>query len=903
LKNLIISAINWIKTWDLMAILYSLLASIIFALALKWTGFFRWLYQRYIYRRALGSYRKQLSKKCSSLIVIGRRHGFAMKDVFIELDLAQSDLMDSSDESIIRPQKSFVLVGAPGAGKTTMCKKFILDRVANPTSPMPFFIQLREYDKSSSIEEFIIDQLKTHELPAPEVFLRDQLRNPRALCVLDGLDEVRPNTRDAICENINQFYKRFFVGDDCGDLIVTCRKEAYRHIPLDIPTIREVRPFTDEQIMRSAKNWPLGYPNGKNEESFWRDLISSPRILELARSPLLLMGGLMQYTESNLGIPEDRVEYLARIGKWLVSDWAIAQGHPTDPYRSVYSRLLTKLAFEIHKSQRAECSFDEATDMIETWLPLYGYPRTEARNVLDSIMTKTGILVRDVPGYVIFAQFGLQEYYASIDAIDQLGVKEFVTQTPRNWWREIILLAIAQEKEPGPLLMALFEEDSLLAAAGVAECPTPAIAFQEMAIKACLEGVDQCNEAARSPAVSLLRKVKAQQEECFVSELEKRLIGVSNISTIVGLILAAADTPVATSVLMRHPVVWETCLKTAGFLSNSLERLILVLITDGDEQQSKHAAELIAPRLSADMFRELSELLPSLSSARAEHLATLLLKHIERDIKDIFSFHKEGVLHSVSKCVPYILDLDKFFSQKSQLFSNYRTGSKLIPSSICLSQQNRKADRNRIYRMLTNSLLWTSNQKGLLCLIASSTILIGAACHSSICHFYLLISCVCYLLGVRMTSFAPPWEFMPSMTNITIAGILIPVVIFFSGSQFILTFGAQLGFPIETKNFFKNDIILSIMYLITGLIYLRLSWGSVLRIKLPFILRVIPFLWLFVIGLDTIIFYFFSPLFGRVLLSGFALLFCTCFTVYYIYLFFHWIKVRKATYLMMKKLW
>ena len=164
-----------------------------------------------------------------------------------------------------------------------------------------------------------------------------------------------------------------------GRLVVTCRKEAYRNLPLDIETINEVRPLTDEQMLRFAKKWPLPFPAGKSVETFMADLASTPQIFQLARSPLLLVGGLMQYTESNLGIPQERVQYLARIAQWLVSDWAVAQGHHPDPYRQLYPRVLSRLASQMHAEETSEYAADKAVKLIESWIPQYGVDSAKAK--------------------------------------------------------------------------------------------------------------------------------------------------------------------------------------------------------------------------------------------------------------------------------------------------------------------------------------------------------------------------------------------------------------------------------------------------------------------------------------------------------------------------------------------
>src|SRR6266446_6955728 len=93
---------------------------------LIWAGGPKGLYRRYKLRKGLLSYRKALFDDCSTLPVIGRRQGFLLKDVFVNLDLAPSDLMSRTDDLKESLPQTFVLVGGPGAGKSTVGKKRIL---------------------------------------------------------------------------------------------------------------------------------------------------------------------------------------------------------------------------------------------------------------------------------------------------------------------------------------------------------------------------------------------------------------------------------------------------------------------------------------------------------------------------------------------------------------------------------------------------------------------------------------------------------------------------------------------------------------------------------------------------------------------------------------------------------
>jgi hypothetical protein len=748
-----------LNQWDVMAILYSLVGSAILAAIVKWFGLFRWARRKYRNFRGIRTYKKELTDECQALIVVGRRIGFTIKDVYIDLDLAPSDLMPAKEREARAPQGSFVLVGGPGAGKSTIGKKCTLDALGS-SSGYPFFARLRDYVGFESIEEYLAEKVRKAGVPEPEVATRSRLASRNCQCVLDGLDEVRPNLRAKVCEHINRFYSRHFSQDPSKVLIVTCRKEAYRDVPLDIPQIWEVRPLTNNQIQGFAAKWPLGYPTGKNKDTFWSDLEETPRILELARSPLLLVGGLMQYTESNLGIPDERFEYLGRVAKWLVSDWATAQGHPPDPLRSVYGRLLSRMAFHLHSNSTSECPLLQAIGLAQSWLPNLGLEASRAEEVIHSIAIRTGILVSEGDNTFVFAQFGLQEYFASLELLERISADKVAELEPKSWWREVILLAVAQMRNPGPLLNALFASSPLLAATAVAECPTPSTEMQERAVAACVEGVDRKEPVAAGAIVPLLRKISVPLEQRLCAALEQRLYEQEEIASLVGRCLATAGTTAATNVLGRHPEIWDKCLSEAGYMSSSFENMLVDVIRDGDDQESSRAAELLSSRLSSDRCVELTRLLPVLTPAKSERVASLLLRHVEEIIQPRFFFDPGFFLWVVSWCSPYIRDREGYLktremrrSQPQGISRRERHDSPLeyvdvVSTALFLDRGGRRPSQGQILNLLVNSLNWTTMRSAVLCSLCAAvvtlTIRLGGTPKALVC--------VGALLGVTLAS-------------------------------------------------------------------------------------------------------------------------------------------------------
>jgi hypothetical protein len=325
-----------------------------------WKGGFRRIYRKCRLLHGIRKYTRELKRDVSALIIIGKREGFDLSKVYVDIDVAPSDLMGKVPGAAERIPNVLVLVGGPGAGKSTYVKKQIVDHLTYFCTPLafrqsniPFFIRLREYSRGASIEELLIRKLEAAGIKNGKEVVRAELRGPLCLCVLDGLDEVRPDAQKEAYDAINTFYQTYFEGRESGRLIVTCRKEAYRSIPLLIPTVWEVVPLNDRQIQMFAKSWPLGFPANKSSEGFWSDLTASPKILEVSRSPLLLVGSLLLYTESNLGIPGERVKFLEKIQNTLVEDWGTAQGHPPDPRRVAYAPVLANMALRMHEKKTA----------------------------------------------------------------------------------------------------------------------------------------------------------------------------------------------------------------------------------------------------------------------------------------------------------------------------------------------------------------------------------------------------------------------------------------------------------------------------------------------------------------------------------------------------------------------
>lgn len=740
--------LDW-REWDHLSIIYGAVATLLAALILWICGGFRRIGR--LTRRTVGARRfnREMRAACESLIAVGRREGFRLDDVYVPLDIAPSTLdTDADKHPWLSEDKSFVLLGGPGAGKSTWAKKRVRDWAAGQA----YLVRLRDLG-AGAVVEHLAGSAKRAGIPDPEVWVERHLRKSSTLVVLDGLDEVRAQDWDATCREIDAFYRMFAAPDDGVTLIVTCRKEAYRTLPLAIPQVREVRPLTDQQIERFAAKWPLGYPDGKNPQTFLRDLQGSERILELARSPLMLVGALMQYTESNLGIPEERNDYLERIARWLLEDWARAQGHPPDPWRKAYEPVLSGLAFAMHSRGVAEMPRDEGVRLIRRTLPAVGVDGGKADAFVESLASKTGILVRDTPGHLVFAQFSLQEYFAAAEAAATLKPAELNALEPLSWWREAILLTVARQPKPEDHFEALFARDQLLGAAAVAEYPTPPMTYQGRAVAACLTAIDGGIESVVEPAIALSRKVEGKHKRNLIDGLEERIVSADEVAvSSSGRILAMSGTPEANEALGRNPSSWSAALVRAGFLSSSFEDLLVGWIMGKDSARATMAAEIILKRLSDDRREQLLTALPELPVARAEALARGLVASLDNEGALPWRVDRK-LVRLACHCAPYLRSPEGLTGHSDSFAETGLTISKIA----AIIHAERRYEPTKLVSVFLSAARWADLRPSFFWWVASAALLTSMNVSSSAAALLLGASALLSLLGLVLGQRPVPW--------------------------------------------------------------------------------------------------------------------------------------------------
>jgi hypothetical protein len=350
--------------------------------------------------------------------------------------------------------KKLVAIGAPGSGKSMLLRSLSLayaeGRLAGvPGNPVPILLELnRLNDSNDTLETHLVTILALNDFPHGEDFVNTALAKGQLLLLFDGLDEVNVQRRPAVVKQIQDLLDKY---EKCR-AIITCRNAVYSHDFVDIVDATfELVEFNDQQIARFLGAWKTKMHGDRSVEQLMHTLRDRPRIMALARNPLLLTVIAYMYTDTDFALPHNRSAFYEQSTNVLLG-------------------ILQHLAL-FNQERRGESgpggrSIDLQTTLSEVKkvLPDLNIPLDKAQSIIEEIVERSGLLLSIDGGTKYqFAHLTIQEYFAAVALQnDQDGlVNRF--RIDQNAWRETLMLWCGQGHDSSDLIGQIAELDSITA--------------------------------------------------------------------------------------------------------------------------------------------------------------------------------------------------------------------------------------------------------------------------------------------------------------------------------------------------------------------------------------------------------------------------------------------------------
>lgn len=381
-------------------------------------------------REAVEAHLTLISNWASSVQFRDMPRSKTLSEAFVDLDLdvdSESDHRRVSGPRRVSDLASLkdhvVLLGDPGAGKTTSLKRIALDLLKQfrsngfEASP-PLLIRLRDLDPTTSILDAILGNLGIRLTIDPKLevgerqVIRQQLAAKsldilRPTVLVDGLDEIHPDLRATVVSTL----ARLILATSKCRFLLTCRIADYNY-SLPGTTTLFLSALSPVQIRKFAVKWL-----GVHAASEFIDKVRRTPYAGAEVVPLRL-AHLCAIYERTGTIPDKPRTVYRKIVRLMLEEW--------DEQRLIkrYSRyanfevdrkqeFLEAVAFHIGLTGEGPSFSDALLNEVFKKIHLdFGLPVGEAEKVVEEIESHTGLIVELGWDSYEFAHKSLMEYLA-----------------------------------------------------------------------------------------------------------------------------------------------------------------------------------------------------------------------------------------------------------------------------------------------------------------------------------------------------------------------------------------------------------------------------------------------------------------------------------------------------------
>lgn len=369
----------------------------------------------------------------------------------------------------VESSEKLVILGGPGAGKTTFLKflalaysdKEIFGKTKLKTSRFPFYCALPEVAKSDkSLVEFISAPLLSREDSYAGDFIKRLLKKGLAIVLLDSLDEVPSSRRDKLMDRVREFCNIF----PENKVVISCRAADYRDV-LDGFSEVELARLSKEAIRKIVRSW---FQNRRSEANRLLGVIDRDEgLASLTETPLLLSLLCIQFRH-DLVLPRRKAEIYRRCIETLLREWDAGRGfRRSTAYESLSDdhkeRLFEHVAgISMLENQAYVLPKAKVCEITSEYIEKLSIAPTEAPSVLNEIESHHGIIEQYAYDAYCFSHASVQDYFVARYAIAQrLEMSVLKSHLEDEPWAAVIEFMCALHPDPEGIFRYFEQKASL----------------------------------------------------------------------------------------------------------------------------------------------------------------------------------------------------------------------------------------------------------------------------------------------------------------------------------------------------------------------------------------------------------------------------------------------------------
>lgn len=361
-----------------------------------------------------------------------------------------------------------VIRAGAGAGKTTLLQ-WLAAKVAERTlwtgdGYLPFFVPLRQFAQDRlqlpAPEELpaIVARMVAGEMPPGWASRR--LASGRALLLVDGVDELPPERREAARRWLGELVTAY----PQVRYVVTSRPPAIEEdwladdgfVPFDLLTLsgQGIQDFLARWHEAAAEEYG-GEPGAADWLATCRRelselIVTRPDLRRLAANPLLAGLICALYQDRHMHLPRDRKSLYDAALELLLLRWDERRGVRTDqaPQLSMEEQvvILQRLAYSLVKNQDILLPRAEAIHRISHAMRGIRQQHAEPEFVLQRTLERTGLLREVYDSQIQFVHRTFRDYLAAKEVVDSGDLGLLIDHAHLDQWHDVVIMAVAHAR-------------------------------------------------------------------------------------------------------------------------------------------------------------------------------------------------------------------------------------------------------------------------------------------------------------------------------------------------------------------------------------------------------------------------------------------------------------------------
>jgi hypothetical protein len=349
-----------------------------------------------------------------------------------EVGTNQPRPMSLSLATILRISTPVLIIGGPGAGKTTAMRWLARTAAQSNDAPLPVLISLvgMKGPKVGELFGRIAEQLRdlgyaNIDFKSRTALLENLLKNGKIRLLFDGLDET-----GSLAEPLLRVFDQLCDHYPKTPVVVSCR-DTLRLQPWRRAFVVRLQAFSNEQLRGFIHNW---FSVEAKAEQLIQWLWANSRMREAARTPLIA-ALLCSLFAVQADMPSTEVDLYDRRFELLLGRWEQAKGLPSlgPKLRRNYFKFLQTLAFFLHSRERRTATHNEVLSIAKISNRM-GLACDYGEMVEDCV--RRGVLERQHDGQLSLGHLTYQEFLAACWLIERKDTLFIWRHLPEPWWQK-----------------------------------------------------------------------------------------------------------------------------------------------------------------------------------------------------------------------------------------------------------------------------------------------------------------------------------------------------------------------------------------------------------------------------------------------------------------------------------